>query len=70
MALNGFIGLLFVSLFLLGCNALSSTVGFVNTFVETYIDPTNPSFGVARFLYNNNILYLLIPNLINIQDIL
>lgn len=70
MCLNAFVAILFISLFFLGLNALAPTVSFVNNFVETYIDPGNPSFGIARFLYNNNILMWIVSNLINVNDIM
>lgn len=69
MCLNSIIAILFISLIFLGLNALSPTVGFINSFVETYIDPSNTSFGVARFLYNNNVLVWIMANLVNAKDI-
>lgn len=70
MCLNAFIAILFISLFFLGLNALAPTVSLISTFVDTYIDPNNPSFGIARFLYNNNILMWIVSDLININDII
>lgn len=69
MGLNTIIALLFISLILLGLNALAPTVTFVGEFVETYIDPSNPDFGITRYLYNNNILIWVMNNVINIEDV-
>ena len=69
MLINITISLLFVSLALLALNALAPTVGFIDDFVQAYIDPSNSDFGVARFLYNNNILVWLMDNLISLEDI-
>lgn len=67
-ALGAVYGALIVSVIFLGMSALSSW-DFINNIIQTYIDPLNESFGVARFLYNNNLLVLIYENIINIENI-
>ena len=68
LGLGVLIATLIISLLLLITQSLSSW-SFMGDFVQSQIDPTNPSFGVTRFLYNHNILTYAIENVININQI-
>lgn len=45
-------------------------IGFLGDFVEKNINPSSTEPGVARWLYNNNILLKLIEKVLNVGDIL
>lgn len=59
------IGLVIVSIGMLVLTGLNNWFEWGNNFVTTYIDPTNENFGIARWLYNNNLLQLLLEKLID-----
>lgn len=64
------IGLVIVSVCLLLLSGASKCFSSVNEFVINYIDPTSTKFGITRWLYNNNLLVLLLEQVIHTDDIL
>lgn len=68
MSLGLVIGLMIVSFVFLIAQSLIG-IEFVGNFIETQIQPDNPDFGIARFLYNNNLLLYALENIIHINDI-
>lgn len=66
LAVGLVIGLVIVSLGMLCLSGISNWFNWGNEFISTYIDPTNESFGVARWLYNNNLLVYFIRNTLHL----
>lgn len=48
---------------------ISPWIGSVDELIVNYINPDNPDFGVARWLYNNNFINLIIDKLLNPESI-
>lgn len=68
LAIGLLLGLFFVSLGLMIMSALSS-VEFVNNLISTQIEPANETFGIARWLYNNNLLVWFLKNVMHADEI-
>ncbi len=68
MGLGLIIGVMIISFIFLIAQSMVS-LDFVGDLIEKYIDPNNPEFGIARFLYNNNFLLYALENIIHINDI-
>lgn len=64
------IGLIMVSLCLLLLSGFAKIIDPVNDFVVNYINPTSSSFGLSRWLYNNNLLVILLKQVFHTEDIL
>ncbi len=64
------IGLIIVSVCLLFLSGAAKCFDSVNEFVIEYINPTSTQFGLARWLYNNNLLVILLEQVFHTEDIL
>lgn len=69
MVVGIFLGLMIVSIAMLILSGVSNWFSWGNDFIIKYIDPTNENFGIARWLYNNNLLLIFLENVLHFDEI-
>lgn len=69
MIVGIFLGLMIISLVMLVLSGVSNWFSWGNEFIAKYIDPANENFGIARWLYNNNLLVLILEKVLHFDEI-